>query len=378
MVHASDAGGTTDPEARILVHAPFGRDAAALVELATGEGAEAVAAGSVEDLIATLNLGFRALVLTEEALTARSGAVLAMALAEQPSWSDAPILVLVSNPERPPPGLAALDAPDTKAILVVLRRPASAVTISSALRALLAMRARQCLIRDQFEEIEARRSHLRFLLGELDHRVKNTLAKVRSIARLSVRHEPDPDTFFAAFSARLDALARAHDLLAGDHDRPAGLRAVVEGALAPFRDEDGANLRIAGPDLPMWPKATVTLGLILHELATNASKHGALSVPGGQVLVEWSVRLDGSRSLELLWRETGGPPVQPTDRRSFGRLLIEEIAPRDLGGTVELAFAPQGVRCRISAPLPEGAEGPVDRAGQDRWGPPREGLGAAG
>ena len=349
-------------DARVLVHAPFGRDGEALMSLARGRGLEAGAVATTGQLVRSVEEGFGALVLTQEALCAEAGAALAGALADQPAWSSAPILALVSDAGRPPAGLVHLESLSSRTTIVVLQRPTPAESIGTALRTLLDIRARQRLIRDQIAQIEAQRNHQKFLLDELDHRVRNTLAKVRSIANVSARQSPDPLVFREVFAARIDALARVHDLLAGDRERPVDLSNLVDGAVAPFRNAGDANVRARGPCLPLWPKAALTLGLALHELATNAAKHGALSIPGGRVVVEWAVRLDEGAVLELTWRETGGPPVRQPERRSFGRMLLEQIAPRDLNGSVELSFSPGGVRYRLNAPLPDGVAAPSDRA----------------
>ena len=349
-------------EAGVLVHAPFGRDGAALVDLARGRGLVARAVATSDQLVTTLEEGFGALVLTEEALSAKAGAALAGALEDQPAWSSAPVLALVSDAGRPPAGLARLEALGSRTTIVVLQRPAPAASIASALRTLLDIRARQRLIRDQIVEIDAQRNHQKFLLDELDHRVRNTLAKVRSIASMSARQSPDPMVFREVFAARIDALAQVHDLLAGDREHPVDLRNLVDGALAPFRNAGDANVSTRGPRLPLWPKAALTLGLALHELATNAAKHGALSIPGGRVIVEWVVRSDRNAVLELTWRETGGPPVRSSRCRSFGLMLLEQIAPRDLNGSAVMTFSPDGVSYRLDAPLPDGAAAPTDRA----------------
>ena len=351
----TSAGAPGGLEGRVLVHAPFGRDGAALVNLARDRGHEARAVATSDQLLRAMDEGFGALVLTEEALGAGAGAPLAGALADQPAWSSAPVLALVSDAGRPPAGLAHLEALSLRTTVMVLQRPTPAASIGSALRTLLEMRARQRVIRDQIAEIEAQRNHQKFLLDELDHRVRNTLAKVRSIANMSARQSADPEVFRQVFAARIDALARVHDLLAGDRQQPVDLEGLVDGALAPFRSAGNANIRTRGPHLPLWPKAALTLGMALHELATNAAKHGALSTPGGRVVVEWAVRSDGDGTLELTWQETGGPPVRSPERRSFGRMLLEEVAPRDLNGSVELSFFPGGVRYRLDAPLPDGA-----------------------
>jgi two-component sensor histidine kinase len=185
----------------------------------------------------------------------------------------------------------------------------------------------------------------RLLVNELNHRVKNTLATVQSITAQTLRGATDLPSARAALDDRLISLARAHDLLTDGSWSGADLREVVARAMHPF---DAARLDVAGPSLTIAPRQALTLSLALHELATNASKHGALSVPGGSVEVRWS---SSDEALHLNWRESGGPAVVPPERRGFGSRLLEEGIDRELGGHTQLDYASDGVRCDISAPL---------------------------
>ena len=147
---------------------------------------------------------------------------------------------------------------------------------------------------------------------------------------------------------RLQALAKAHLLLTAAEWRGAKLRELAEAELKPY----AKRAEILGEDVTLSPKATLSLGLVLHELATNAAKHGALSAPGGQVSVAWEV-LNGAdaRSLRLVWRERGGPPVPAAPRKGFGRVLIEQAAAYDLGGRATLDLRPDGAVYELEAPL---------------------------
>ena len=190
------------------------------------------------------------------------------------------------------------------------------------------------------KQAEARRA---VLLAELNHRVKNTLAVVRGIAARSLSGERTLAEGRALFSARLLALSRAHDLLTASQWRGAGLRAVLRGELAPY----GARAILSGPELALSPKAALTLALVVHELATNAVKYGALASPDGRVEVAWS--LEGAE-LRLRWRERDGPPVEVPLRRGFGRVLLEQGLKHDLGGEVTLDFRPDGLVYEIAVP----------------------------
>jgi two-component sensor histidine kinase len=185
----------------------------------------------------------------------------------------------------------------------------------------------------------------RLLVNELNHRVKNTLATVQSISVQTLRGAADLRSARMALDDRIISLSRAHDLLTDASWEGADLADVVARAMQPF---DAARLRLSGPALTVAPRHALTLSLALHELATNASKYGALSVAGGGVDLSWRAE-DGV--LTLSWRERGGPAVAQPTRRGFGSRLLEEGIDRELGGRTRVTYAPDGVRCEISTPL---------------------------
>ncbi|WP_372624408.1 HWE histidine kinase domain-containing protein [Falsiroseomonas sp.] len=201
------------------------------------------------------------------------------------------------------------------------------------------------------DRTEARREDERrtLLLRELDHRVKNTLAVVQSVASQTERSTVVPSSFGEAFRARLMALARAHDMLAGACWAGAPLREMLEGTLAPYAGPGGARrFTVDGPPVLLPPNATVTVNLAFHELATNAAKHGSLAVPDGTIEVTWTVEPNGDGpAVDILWREVGGPPVAAPERRGFGSRLLEHGLAREFGGEVRLDFVPSGVQCRM-------------------------------
>ena len=193
----------------------------------------------------------------------------------------------------------------------------------------------------------------RRLLAELNHRVKNTLAAVQSVAAQTARQTETADDFRAAFQSRLMALARSHDMLTDTSWEGAALREVARRTLAAYGGEAPAPFGLSGPPVRLAPAAVVTLNLAFHELATNAAKHGALAVPGGRVEVGWAREAGeggGDPVLAISWKERGGPPVRPPERRGFGSRLIERGLPQEFGAEVSLDFAPAGVECRIRLP----------------------------
>jgi len=192
----------------------------------------------------------------------------------------------------------------------------------------------------------------RLLLAELNHRVKNTLAAVQSVAAQTARQAETADGFRAAFQARLMALARSHDMLTEGGWEGAALREVAQRTLAAYGGAP-ARFGLSGPPVRLAPAAVVTLNLAFHELATNAAKHGALSAPGGRVEVGWALEAgegSGGPLLAISWEERGGPPVRPPESRGFGSRLIERGLPQEFGAGVSLRFAPAGVECRIRLP----------------------------
>lgn len=194
----------------------------------------------------------------------------------------------------------------------------------------------------------------RLLLDELNHRVKNTLATVQSIAIQTRRDTQDAAAFERAFLERLSALARVHDLLSRVSWEGASLADVVSQTLAPHfvASNRGGRLSLDGPDVRLGPNAAVTLTMAFHELTTNAAKYGALSVDSGRVQVRWRADdLLSPRAIEITWREIGGPTVIPPARRGFGTRFIETGLAREFDGAVELEFNPEGVRCRMTIPL---------------------------
>lgn len=217
----------------------------------------------------------------------------------------------------------------------------------------------------------------RLLLDELNHRVKNTLAVVQSIASQTARNSETVEAFRQAFLARVIALSHTHDALTRGRFEGADLRDLLDRELAPY----GADrIALRGGEVRLPPRVAVALGMVFHELATNAAKHGALSAPAGHLDVAWWTEPgDGGdaspRALALDWIEEGGAPVSPPARRGFGFRLIERSVRRDLGGEARLDFRPEGLRGHIRIPLPPGLR---DSGGGDARQPTAAPAGRAG
>jgi two-component sensor histidine kinase len=198
---------------------------------------------------------------------------------------------------------------------------------------------------------KAAEANLRDLMGELTHRSKNLLAVIQAMARQTARHAATVESFLDRFGERLQALADSHDLLVRASWNGASLSELVRSQLGHYLDREEPQVTMAGPELLLRPEAAQSVGLALHELATNAAKYGALSAPGGRVTITWR-RLPASAGpgVEIVWCESGGPPVAEPKWRGFGSHLIEENLARSLEAQISLDFAPAGVRCRIVIP----------------------------
>ena len=194
-------------------------------------------------------------------------------------------------------------------------------------------------------------AHLRLLLRELTHRSKNLLAVIQAMARQTARHTGSVETFLTQFGARLQALAASHDLLIRESWYGASLGDLVRSQLGVYLDGTAAQVSIEGPAIAIKPEAAQNLGLALHELAVNAAKFGALSVPAGRVAITWNrvENVDGS-AVELDWREKLGPKVKARRRKGFGSMVIERNLARALDARVELEFDPDGLHCHIVIP----------------------------
>lgn len=187
------------------------------------------------------------------------------------------------------------------------------------------------------------------LTRELNHRVKNTLANVLSIVALTRRRAHSLEDFASGLDGRIRALSATHDLLTQSDWGTTPLRAVLEAELAPYANSAESILKLEGPEVDLAPNDALSFGLAIHELATNASKYGSLSVEGGQLDVTWHQLRDNL--VEVLWQERGGPTVPSERPRGFGTELIEKIVAHELKHPVELDFAPQGVRCVLRVPV---------------------------
>ena len=191
-------------------------------------------------------------------------------------------------------------------------------------------------------------AHQRTLIEELNHRVKNMLTVVNAMARQTLASNPAPEVFSEKFIRRIDALGRTHALLSREQWGPVQMADIARESLEHYLVEDKRRVVLSGPPIALDPKTAVALGIVFHELATNAIKHGALSNISGTVTVNWSV---SDQAFALQWEESGGPAVSPPSRVGFGSRLIKLELTHELNGEVELIYGRSGLKVSMAFPL---------------------------
>jgi PAS domain S-box-containing protein len=201
---------------------------------------------------------------------------------------------------------------------------------------------------------EARRAetHQQLLINELNHRVKNTLATVQSVVRQTVRGNASGTEVRETLTSRLLALSAAHDVLTRENWESAGLREVVDQAIRHYEPAGEPRVIVSGAPVRLPPKVALAMSMALHELATNAVKHGSLSCEGGEVVIGWFAGPGGDRpDLILEWHERGGPPATPPKTTGFGSRLLRQGLAIELGWPAELNYAPEGLTATLKARL---------------------------
>lgn len=186
------------------------------------------------------------------------------------------------------------------------------------------------------------------VIGELHHRVKNTLAIVSAITSQSIKSASSLEEAGKTIGDRLHALGMAQDLLVRERWTGAGCRTLIESAVKAFQSMGLDQFQITGDNFAISSGPAVSLSMVIHELCTNAVKYGALSVPNGRVSISWAV---ADERFKLHWKERGGPPVHEPSRKSFGSRLIEQALPGQLQGEARLRFEPDGLSCEVNIPL---------------------------
>ncbi|NDV86514.1 PAS domain-containing protein [Aurantimonas aggregata] len=201
---------------------------------------------------------------------------------------------------------------------------------------------------EAFSAVKDSERRQRLMIHELNHRVKNTLATIQSIASQTAQRAESPEAFRKSFEGRLIALSETHNALTRGGWEMACLREIIQHELKPYSPE---QIQLDGLSIPLGPREALALGMVIHELATNAAKYGALSEPGGCVRVRWAIQPDdGSDVLAIDWSERSGPAVQPPSRKGFGSRLLYLSIEKELGGTAELRYDAEGFGCSLTIP----------------------------
>jgi two-component sensor histidine kinase len=320
---------------RVLILAPHGRDAEIASSLLVEAGRYTYVCADTAHLCLELERGAAFAVLAEEAILDSDLSDLTSWVKNQPPWSDMPIVLLTRRGKSPERVERAGRYQDVLGNVTYLERPFHPTTLVSIARAAIRSRRRQ---------YEARASLERYILlaRELQHRTKNLLSIIQSIASASLPPGSAKDDYFA----RLRALARAQDLLLERDGRGISIKDLVEQILEGF----GQRVAIDGGHVYLGASTAQGFALILHELATNAVKHGALSRPGGTVTVEWSEEKGSSSSLVFCWRERGGPPASVPTHKGFGTKLLEVAVPT-IDAPPRFEYSREGFGYELRAPL---------------------------
>lgn len=328
----------------ILILAPYRRDADYLGRLMTEHGVPVTIASQAEDLPGMLTSAPGVLVATHEALTPPAVAAVSDHLAKQPSWSELPIVILLDKASRPERVRSELREHWPRSRLIFYQRPVTAVELVSGIQSALLARLRQREVRDHIEqEAELRR--------ELNHRVKNILASVMSIFEMTRRGATSIDAFVDDFRGRLRALANVHSEVFHADEGTVSIDGVARLTFEPYGLTGENRIVFGGPEVELRRDSATTLALCLHELATNAIKYGALSVPEGRVNFRWDVVGEDDPELAISWKEAGGPPVVEPSRTGYGTRYLRAALGNLFGEQPKIAFEREGLRCEIRGPL---------------------------
>ena len=326
---------------RVLILAPHGRDAEIASKLLQEAGWATLICTDVANWCAELRVGAAFSVVVEEALITEDTTCIAEWVKTQPPWSDFPIVVLTSHGNAPGRQTIADRLLDILGNVSFLERPFHPSTLISVARSALRSRRRQYQAREMLERHG-------LLTAELQHRTKNLLAVIRAIASASLEDSHGREAFFS----RLHALATAQDLIIEGAGRGALMKDVVGKAIESF----ASRVSVDGPEVFLNPNAAQGFALILHELTTNAAKHGALKTDTGTISVRWS--FDGASeepAMFFQWQERGGPPVTPPKRKGFGKVLLER-AVATAGEPPRFDYAQEGFTYEVRATLAQQRE----------------------
>lgn len=328
-----------------LIFAPIGRDATVAAAILAEDRYSSVVAPNLEECLLSIER-CHCMVATDEALLAEDRTQFARWIADQPAWSDYPIVLLTQRGQPLDARLAFLGE-----YAITLERPFSPQALLAAVRSAVRARKRQLQVKAFLDERDRADERQRLLIRELHHRVKNMLANVQAVLGATARSAQSIEEFHRSFSQRIQSLAKTHSFLTDDYWQTASMAEMLDAELAMY-DANTSRIALSGPDVFLVADQAVPLGMAFHELATNSVKYGSLSVPDGKLSVTWSVQNRGGREeLDIEWRELDGPLVSPPKRKGFGTMLMERVLCVQLEAAVEMDFRSTGLNVTLSLPL---------------------------
>jgi two-component sensor histidine kinase len=328
----------------VLVLAPFRKDADYVAAFLREQKIEVKAAKIDGELVEHLALSPGIIVITHEALNPQVILRITTHLAEQPDWSEVPIIVLLERTAPMERIRSQLLTSWPGSRLLFYTRPIAPLELVNGIQSNLLVRLRQRQVRDSIE----RERELRL---ELNHRVKNILASVTSIFQMTRRGATSVEGLASDFAGRLQALSNVHSAVFEAGGEEVSLSAVIDLTVSPYNSEGVSRIDVIGPDLIVSRDAGTTIALCLHELITNAIKYGALSHSDGHVELVWSVAKDNGSEISLNWNEVGGPAVQEPTRQGYGTRYVRSALGSLLGSVPKVVFAPEGFRLAVTGPL---------------------------
>lgn len=328
----------------VLVLAPFRKDADYVAAFLREQKIEVKAAKIDGELVEHLALSPGIIVITHEALNPQVILRITTHLAEQPDWSEVPIIVLLERTAPMERIRSQLLTSWPGSRLLFYTRPIAPLELVNGIQSNMLVRLRQRQVRDSIE----RERELRL---ELNHRVKNILASVTSIFQMTRRGATSVEGLASDFAGRLQALSNVHSAVFEAGGEEVSLSAVIDLTVSPYNSEGVSRIDVIGPDLIVSRDAGTTIALCLHELITNAIKYGALSHSDGHVELVWSVAKDNGSEISLNWTEVGGPAVQEPTRQGYGTRYVRSALGTLLGSVPKVVFAPEGFRLAVTGPL---------------------------
>jgi two-component sensor histidine kinase len=328
----------------VLVLAPFRKDADYIAAFLQEQKIEVKAAKADADLVEHLALSPGIIVITHEALNPAVLEKIAKHLAEQPDWSEVPVIVVLERAASVARIRDRLLRAWPGSRLLFYARPIAQLELVNGIHSNLLVRLRQRQVRDSIE----RERELRL---ELNHRVKNILASVTSIFQMTRRGTTTVEDLASDFTGRLQALSNVHSAVFEAGGEEVSLSAVVGLTVSPYNSDGVSRIKFTGPDVTVTREAGTTIALCLHELVTNAIKYGALSHPDGKVEIAWAIAEADIPEFSLYWVDIGGPAVREPTRQGYGTRYLRSALGSLFGSVPDIVFAPEGFRCGVAGPL---------------------------